>query len=64
MPLKMQTKLQEAGSGRTIVVSIPKPIVQHFGLKKGDTMDLWIDEEKGTILLQKSTPFEDARNPK
>ena len=51
MTLKLETKLQVVGGTGTLTTAIPKPIAKHFGLKKGDTMNIYI---KGNhIILEK-----------
>lgn len=51
MSLKLETKLQTVGRTGTLITSIPKPIVKHFGLKKGDKMNVYI---KGNhIIMEK-----------
>ena len=51
MTLKLETKLQMVGNTGTLITSIPKPIVKHFNLKKGDKLNIFM---KGNhIVLEK-----------
>ena len=51
MSLKLETKLQMVGNTGTLITSIPKPIVRHFELKKGDKMNIYIKGNQ--IILEK-----------
>ena len=50
MPLKLETKLQQIGTSGTLVTTIPKPIVKHLGLKKGDKLEMHLDENDRLII--------------
>jgi AbrB family looped-hinge helix DNA binding protein len=50
MVMKFTVTLTSVGSSSVIV--IPKPILQGFNLKKGDKLDLLVDDSGLTIPLR------------
>lgn len=50
MPVKFKIKVVQVGN--SLKVTIPKEIVEHVGLEKGDTIEMWADN--GHILIEKS----------
>lgn len=54
MPLKLETKIQEVGGkhSKTLMTSIPRPIAKALNLKKGDKLEMYLDE-KDRLIIEK-----------
>ena len=55
MPLKLETKIQEVGGkhSKTLMTSLPRPVVKAMGLKKGDKLEMYLDE-KDRLIIEKA----------
>ncbi len=51
MPIKFETALQKV-STVTLTVTIPQPIVKALNLKKGDKLEMYVDENN-LIVMEK-----------
>ena len=54
VPIKLEVTIGKVGNSHRI--SIPKPIIDQLGLKKGDKFLLSIDDENRIIVEQKPVP--------
>ena len=51
VPVKFKIKVVQVGN--SLKVTIPKEIVDHVNLGKGDTIEMWVDDS--CILIKKKT---------
>lgn len=49
VPVKFKIKVVQVGN--SLKVTIPKEIVEHVHLKKGDTIEMWADDSH--IIIEK-----------
>jgi antitoxin component of MazEF toxin-antitoxin module len=49
LPVKFDIKVVQVGN--SLKVTIPKEIVNHVGLKKGDSVSMWVDNSH--IIIEK-----------
>ena len=58
MPVKFEVKAVQVGN--SLKVTIPVEVTRHLGIKKGDTVEMWVDnshiilEKKGNEKTKKS----------
>ena len=52
VPIKLKVTVGQVGN--SLRISIPKPIIDQLGIKKGDTVLLSIDDENRIIVEQAS----------
>ena len=43
MPIKFELSVMQVGN--SLRITIPKEVAKHLKLKKGDTVNLWVDNE-------------------
>jgi antitoxin component of MazEF toxin-antitoxin module len=51
MPVKFKIKVVQVGN--SLKVTIPKEMVEHVGLEKGETIEMWADD--GRIIIEKGS---------
>lgn len=49
MPVKFEISVVLVG--KSLKVTIPKEVVSHLNLKKGDTVQMWVDDSR--IIIKK-----------
>ena len=49
MPIKFELSVMQVGN--SLRITIPKEVAKHLNLKKGDTVDLWVDNSH--IIVEK-----------
>ena len=49
VPVKFKIKVVQVGN--SLKVTIPKEMVEHVGLEKGDVVEMWADD--GRIMIEK-----------
>lgn len=49
MPVKFEVSVMQVGS--SLRITVPKEVSAHLGLKKGDTISMWCDNNH--IILEK-----------
>lgn len=49
LPVKFEIKVVQVGN--SLKITIPKEVVNHVGLKKGDTVSMWADNSH--IIIEK-----------
>ena len=50
MPVKFTIKVVQVGN--SLKITIPKEIAEHVNLKKGNTVQLWVDN--GNVIVEKN----------
>ena len=51
VPVKFKIKVVQVGN--SLKVTIPKEMVEHVGLEKGETIEMWADD--GRIIIEKGS---------
>jgi len=49
MPIKFELSVMQVGN--SLRITIPKEVAKHLKLQKGDTVQLWVDDEH--IIVEK-----------
>jgi len=62
MPMKFTVTVTSVGTSSVIVM--PKPVLEGFGLKKGDTVDLFVSDDGVYIPLKSKRPMEQLKELK
>lgn len=53
MPVKFEVSVMQVGS--SLRITVPKEVAIHLGLKKGDIVSLWTDNDHA--VMEKKTEF-------
>ncbi len=62
MPMKFTVTVTSVGTSSVIVV--PKPVLEGFGLKKGETIDLFVSDDGIYIPLKSKRPMDQLKELK
>jgi len=57
MPIKFELSVMQVGN--SLRVTIPKEVAKHMNIKKGDTVEMWVDNSH--ILVEKKD-YEKSKN--
>lgn len=49
MPVKFELSIMQVGN--SLRITIPKEVARHLNIKKGDTVELWVDNSR--IIVEK-----------